>query len=73
MKLLEDGIDVVKGGGYGNNMSCGVLEQLELVEGFVGVTKEDWDTVVIAGGDETVNQEGSGVRGERWAEMINVS
>lgn len=35
VKLLEDGADLVKGGGSGNTTSCRVLDQLELVDTFV--------------------------------------
>ncbi len=41
VELLEDGGDVVKGGGSGDDTGCRVLDQLELMEGFVRDTKEE--------------------------------
>ncbi len=41
VELLEDGDDVVKGRGSGNDSGCRVLDQLELMEGFVRDTKEE--------------------------------
>ena len=41
VKLLEDGGDVMKGGGSGDDPGCRVLNHLEFMEGFVGGTKEE--------------------------------
>lgn len=69
VKLLEDGHDVVKGGGCGNTSSCRVLDQLELVEGFVRGTNEELVTI-NTGGDETLDQDGRcGVK-DRWRQLM---
>ena len=39
MKLLEDGSDMVKGGGSGDDAGCRVLDQLKFMEGFVRAPK----------------------------------
>ena len=36
-------------------------------------TKEKWVTIIKIGGDEAVNRDSSGVRGERGAEAIYAS
>ena len=41
MKLLEDGGDVVKGRGTGDDTGCRVLDQLKFMEGFERGTKEE--------------------------------
>lgn len=40
VELLEDGGDVVGGGGPCDDAGCRVLEELQFLEGFVGETKE---------------------------------
>jgi len=73
VKLLEDGSDMVKGGGSGDDAGCRVLDQWKLMKGFVRGTENDWVTIIDAGGDEAVDQDSSGVRSERGANMINVT
>ena len=42
VKLLEDGSDVVKGGGSGDDAGCRVLDQLKLMmKGFVRGTEKE--------------------------------
>ncbi len=55
VELLENGGDVVKGGGSGDDTGCRVLDQLELMEGFVGDTEKERITVINMGGDKAVN------------------
>ena len=73
VKLLENGGDVVKGTGSGHDAGCWVLDKLNFMEIFIGETKKKWVAVIKTGGDEAVNQDGSGVRGKKGAEAINVS
>ena len=46
MKLLQDGGNVMEGGGSGDDAGGSVLDQLELMEGFLRETKEEGVAVV---------------------------
>jgi len=41
VKLLEDGGDMVKRRGSGNDAGCRVLDQLKLMKGFVRSTEKE--------------------------------
>ena len=73
VKLLEDGVDMVKRGGSGDDAGCRVLDQLKLMKGFVRGTEKEEVTVIDAGGDEAVDQDSCGVRRERGVETIKVT
>ena len=73
VELLENGGNVVKRGGSSDDAGCWVLDRLKFMKVFMGDTKRKWVAVIKTGGDEAVNQEGSGVTGEKEAKAINVS
>ena len=64
VKLLENGSDVVYGGGFGNNAGRCILNQLKFMEKFVREAEKEGITIVCAGSDEGVNQDSSAARSE---------
>ena len=59
--------------GFGDDPSSRVLDQLELMEGFLRETKEERITVVNAGGNKTVYKDGGRVGGEGGKKTINAA
>lgn len=53
MKFLKDRDDVLVGGASGNNAGSEVLNQLKLVEGFLGETMQETITIVNARSNKT--------------------
>jgi len=52
---------VTDGRGFGDDAGSSVLAQLELMEEFVGETKEEGIAIIQAGGDKRVDQDGGAV------------
>ena len=72
-KLLQNRCDVIDGWDPGDDAGSRVLNQLEFVGELVGETKEKVVTIVQAGCDQSVDQDGSGVGSEGWTEMVDVA
>ena len=64
VELVKNGGDVGDGRGFGDDAGCSVLDQLDFMEEFVGETEEKGVTVIEAGGDQRMDQDGSVVGGE---------
>ena len=73
MELLKDRSDVVNEGGFGDDASGRVLDQLKFMDRLVRETKKKGVTVVYTGYNQGVNKNGGAVGGEGRAEAMYVA
>lgn len=71
VKVLKDRCDMVKWGSFSDCTSSWLLDQLKLVEGFLGKAEEERVAVMNMAGDKAVDEDGS-LRVEVRAEEINI-
>lgn len=73
VKFLKNRGDVLVGGGSGDNASSRVLNQLKLMEGFLGETMQKRIAVVNTGGNKTMYKNGRRLGGKRRKQSVNVT
>ena len=73
MKLLENRCNVIDGWNPGGVAGGRGLNQLELMDGLMGKTKEQGVAIIQAGSDQSVYQDSSGVRRKGWTETVDVA
>ena len=64
MELVKNRGDVTDGRGSGDDTGSSILDQLELMEEFVGETNKEGIAVIQAGSDKGVDQDCGAVGGE---------
>ena len=73
VKLLENRCNVIDGWNPGDDAGGKVLNQLELMDGLVGETKEQGVAIIQTECDQSVYQDSSGVGSKGWTETVDVA